>query len=260
MRFQPFGQTGGEPWEGIQAWRAEFDSLLLDRARAEGVAIHQPVEVLRPRWVGNRVVGVDTTRGTCIARWVIDASGADGILQRALRLHVVRREPTVIVRYGYAHGRLAELLDGDGAPRLAGSGGRWTWMAQVRPDVIHWCCGAVDGIRVQQGPPPALTACRPSGLARGAETTCRIVVECAGRGYFLAGDAAAVVDPISSHGVLRALLGGMHLGTLIARVAHGLIDEREAGLAYVRVVQTGFEDDAASVRRFYDMLAPWRPT
>lgn len=259
MRFERFGEAAGEPWEGIQAWRPEFDRLLLDHAASEGVSVLQPVEVLRPRRARDRVVGMDTTRGQWAARWVIDASGAEGWLQRSLRLHVARRGPTAIVRYGYAHGDLGELLGGDGAPRLVGTAGRWTWMAQVRPDLIHWCRGTIDGLRVDSGPPPELAACRRAGPLRGAETTCRIVVECAGRGFFLAGDAAAVVDPISSHGVLRALLGGIHLGSLIGRMARGFTDEGEAGLAYVRGVQAGFAYDCAMVRRFYEWLGPGAP-
>src|SRR5260370_495223 len=32
-RFEPFGGDASGPWSGVQAWRADFDALLLTRAR-----------------------------------------------------------------------------------------------------------------------------------------------------------------------------------------------------------------------------------
>jgi hypothetical protein len=51
----------------------------------------------------------------------------------------------------------------------------------------------------------------------------------------------------------------MHLGFLIGRVARGLIDEGEAGVAYVRGLQAGFAYDSAMVRRFYERLSAGTP-
>ena len=254
LTFQRYGGDDGGPWEGLQAWRAEFDRLLLGRARTEGASIEQPADVVRPCLAGDRVVGVETTRGRWTARWVIDASGRHAFLRRTLRLHVARRGPTSIVRYGYAHGDLAQITRSDGCPRLTGSRDGWTWMAQVRPGVIHWCRGAIGGARVPSQPPGELAECPPLGTARGADSTSRIAVECAGRVFFLAGDAATVVDPISSHGVLRALMSGRELGRLIGAVARGTVDEREAGLAYVRWLQARFAYECAMIHALYEQL------
>jgi 2-polyprenyl-6-methoxyphenol hydroxylase-like FAD-dependent oxidoreductase len=253
-RFQAYGADAGGPWHGLQAWRADFDRLLLERARAVGAAVEQPVEVVRPWLAGDRVAGLETTEGRRAARWVVDASGADGLLRRALGLHVARPGPASIVRYGYAAGELAALMGGDGAPRLRGARDGWTWMAQARPGVIHWCRGAVGGARVPPGPPAELAACLAAGRSGGADTTCRIVVEAAGRGFFLAGDAAAVLDPIASHGVLRALMGGWQLGRLIGAVARGETDEREAGRRHVGWLQGGFAYECGIVRALYERL------
>jgi 2-polyprenyl-6-methoxyphenol hydroxylase-like FAD-dependent oxidoreductase len=261
LTFQPFGETDGRPWEGIQARRAELDHLLLERARIEGASVEQPATVVRPLLEGERVAGLETTRGRWQARWVVDASGADGVLQRSQLLHVVRSGPTSIVRYGYARGDLGALVHGDGAPQLVASRTGWTWTAQVEPDLIHWCRGAVDGARPSAQPPDELAACPRVGTARGADVTCRIVIECAGPGFFLAGDAAAVLDPLSSHGVLRALLGGLALGRLIGRAARGAASERDVGIDYVRWVHQGFAYDCAMIRGFQEQLreAPSTP-
>jgi len=47
-----------------------------------------------------------------------------------------------------------------------------------------------------------------------------------GQGYFVVGDAAAVLDPSSSHGVLKALMSGMMAAHLIGRIYAGAEEER----------------------------------
>src|SRR5712691_8031390 len=45
LTFQRYGEDDGRPWEGLQAWRAEFVALLLEQARTEGACVEQPVDV-----------------------------------------------------------------------------------------------------------------------------------------------------------------------------------------------------------------------
>src|SRR2546430_1169533 len=73
---------------------------------------------------------------------------------------------------------------------------------------------------------------RPIGRVRGADVTWRHVRAAAGPGYFLTGDAAAVLDPAASHGVLRALMTGIAAGHAIAGVLAGRVTERDAAQHY----------------------------
>ena len=50
----------------------------------------------------------------------------------------------------------------------------------------------------------------------------------AGSGYFLCGDAAAVMDPAASHGVLNALMSGMLAGYLAAAICRQPAREAQA--------------------------------
>ncbi|MBA4535538.1 hypothetical protein H1196_23700 [Brevibacillus halotolerans] len=53
----------------------------------------------------------------------------------------------------------------------------------------------------------------------GADMTWRVITQLGGPGgYFLIGDAATVLDPASSHGVLKAVMSGMMAGNLIAQM------------------------------------------
>ncbi|MDQ3974699.1 MAG: hypothetical protein M3276_10310, partial [Actinomycetota bacterium] len=77
---------------------------------------------------------------------------------------------------------------------------------------------------------------------------------CAGPGYFLAGDAAAVLDPACSHGVLRALLSGMYAAHLIARVGADPSRQGVAASAYRTWMRRWFHHDAAALRKMYATL------
>ena len=76
-RFEPFGGDSDGPWNGFQAWRADFDALLLERARELGVEIRQPCAIgaLRERDDARSVV--ETSQGPVAARLLIDATGRD---------------------------------------------------------------------------------------------------------------------------------------------------------------------------------------
>src|SRR4051812_7638587 len=57
----PFYFEDNKPGECSQTWqviRSEFDTLMLDNARAQGVEVHQPARVLEVLFEGERAVGV----------------------------------------------------------------------------------------------------------------------------------------------------------------------------------------------------------
>lgn len=87
--------------------------------------------------------------------------------------------------------------------------------------------------------------------ARGADVTWRMVTRPAGPGYYLAGDAAAVLDPASSHGVLRAIMSGMMAGYLISQTFKGACSEQRATLEYHRWLADWFNTDVHRVRQMY---------
>ena len=66
----------------------------------------------------------------------------------------------------------------------------------------------------------------------------------------MAGDAAAVLGPESSHGVLRALLSGAQVAHVIERVWRGM-PEAVAASAYGRWLREGVERDVANLRGLY---------
>ena len=264
-RFQPFGcDPDGTPWCGLQAWRDDFDALLQEQACRHGVVLRrgQAVRHLVSAPIAGaptsvRVCGAQTADSTIVtARWVIDATGAVGRLAREAGLATVeQRSPRLIARYGYVTG---ECPVRDSAPTLIADpdGGGWTWTARVRPAVYQWTRlrfaqgASIDGIL-----PKELHGLRLFGPAvRGADVTWRRAWPAAGPGWFLVGDAAFVLDPASSHGVLKALMSGRMAAHCIAAMAQGFVPEEETVLHYNDWIARWFEADVARLTAHYAAL------
>lgn len=251
-RFQPYGHDADGPWRGFQVMRAAFDRLLLDRARELGVAVAQPCAVSRVLREDFRVAGIDTEKGPVRARVVVDATGRAGWLSRRLGVAPVASGPRLLARYGYRQGSCPAR---DDVPSLIGLANGWQWTARVRPGVYQW-------LRVMQGDcrnnvdeiPSELVALAPLGPTRGADVSWRIGESVAGPGWFSVGDAAAMLDPASARGVLKALLSGLGAGHLIAAALRGRLTHDEATRAYDSWLRRWYSEDASRLAAFYREL------
>jgi len=287
-RFAAYGADDDGPWHGFQAWRADFDALLVARAAELGAVVHEGCRALAPILHGGRVAGIETSAGELRAHHVIDGAGGGHWLARRLGLELDRRSPPLIARFGYAEGSCPAR---DEAPLLLGDGEGWTWTARVGEGLYAWTQldltphrgevapssppkdarsgasppGAVASSpppdapcspppeRARGGPPAELAGLSPRGRTRSADVSWRALRHPAGPGYVAAGDAAVVLDPASSHGVLRALLSGLHAARLVIAVRAGG-DERRLNASYDDVLTRWFEHDAGVLRELYARL------
>jgi flavin-dependent dehydrogenase len=247
--FVPYGEDGDGPWRGFQAWGSELDAILLRRARELGAEVLRPCRALTPIVRRGRVSGVESTAGTIEAGFVIDAAGPRHWLAQRLGWGVRRCSPRLVARFGYREGASPYR---DGAPTITADERGWTWIAEVRPNLYHWTRLNLDGGDPDAAFVPAeLRGLSPRGRSRGADVSWRVVRRPAGPGFFVAGDATAVLDPASSHGVLKAVLSGM----LVARVITEALSFGD-GLArsYSDWVNYQFDHDVAGLRDLYGRL------
>ena len=86
-----------------------------------------------------------------------------------------------------------------------------------------------------------------------ADVTWRTVTRPAGPGYICVGDAAAVLDPASSDGVLKAVMSGMMAGHVIAASVTGAATPA-AMLTYARWLDGQFEADVSALAEMYRSL------
>jgi hypothetical protein len=193
-----------------------------------------------------RVAGLCVQGESWFCRYLIDASGTARWLSRKLRLAVQDFSPRLVARYAYFRGGCELGVIPEFREHPCG----WTWLARVKTD----CCQCVQlslAANVQMPDPPA--PFRDSRF-RGADVTWRFVPACAGDGYFLCGDAAAVLDPAASSGVARALASGLKAADLIAQVANDGMHALDAAAEYRQWCGNQFAGQARQLAERYAEL------
>ncbi|MBE7099225.1 NAD(P)/FAD-dependent oxidoreductase [Bacillus cereus] len=252
LHFKPFGSDENGPWLGFQAWRANFDAILLDKAVSLGAEIYQPCRAIRPIIENYRIKGVITSLGKISSPFLIDATGRRQWLTQKLKLQIDKYSPRLIAKFGYVHG---ECPVRDEAPAIIADNTGWTWTAKVRPHIYQWTRLSFSGESLEKNwIPKEFHGLEPVGPMSGADMTWRIVKQCGGRGYFLTGDAAAILDPSSSHGVLKAVMSGMLAGHLIAQVINDNYQEQHAIQGYCKWVMDWFKQDVKKLHELYACL------
>jgi geranylgeranyl reductase family protein len=206
----------------VVASRAEFDGLLLGAARRGGV------EVLPSRVTDVRAVRdgfeIETAAGLRRAGMLVGADGANSLVRRRMAGQFRRDQLSIATGY-FAHGVtsceivIAFTADPPGYiwsfPRpthlaigICAQADRGATAAALRQAATSWIrrTGIADGARVQpySWPIPSLPA---SDLDRLAPS---------GPGWYLVGDAAGLVDPITREGIYFALLSGKWAAGAIA--------------------------------------------
>lgn len=253
-----YGEDVDGAWRAVNIARSDLDNLLLDRARRGGVVVAQG-RVRALSVFEGRVCGVVTSAGTFRAGVVIDAAGGSHLMARLLRLGIERRSPPLVAKYGYVRGIVPIAAD---QPLFSFDSIGWTWIARVDSDVTHWTRLNVMSacqepkLPARRTKPCAVATLPAIGATRGADATWRIVSEPAGRGYFIAGDAAAVLDPASSDGVIRALLSGRMAGHLAALMLARSVHEDDAAVRHCSWTREQFERRVTKLSQTYSAAFP----
>ena len=242
--FESFGRDAAGPWRGYQIPAAVLDPILLDRAVACGAEVRRALAE-KPIVRNGRVEGITTSSGALRARLVIDASGRRQWLAGALELAREVRSPPLLAFYGY-------LRDGNvpSAPLFRVLENGWEWTAPISQGRGAWVrlARADDASLVLADTPPL------DAEPRAADVTWRLARPAAGPGYFLAGDSAFVLDPASSHGVLKALLSGTNAAVCAADLLHGTAAEASICHAYDQWIAEMFAHDVEALSSLYERL------
>jgi flavin-dependent dehydrogenase len=248
--FEAFGQDADGPWRGFQAWRPTFDASLLAVAARSGVVVTEG-SAASPIIEAGRVAGAVVGGRPVRARFVLDATGRSRWLARSLRLAIVTASPRLVAWFAYVQGDGGD----DGNPTIAADGDGWTWCARIRDGLHQWVRLPHSNLRPARGWVPArLAGLQPVGATRGADVTWRHVPASAGPGYALAGDAALTVDPLSSHGVLRALMSGIVAAELAIGVLGNDASLPRAAREYRRWQAEWFERETRALHELYSAM------
>jgi flavin-dependent dehydrogenase len=237
--FAPYGSDSSEEWLGFQADRYTLQSIL-QRAASEAGAVFKPATSPSDVILHNdRIKGIACAGVEMRARWVFDATGPRAWLARKLKLRADHSGPPLRVSFGWKDDSDPCL---EGQPLFRQHKGGWEWHAPLGNGRTAWT-------RLEQ----VVRRTKPEGVVHGLsglDMTWRLHHLSAGPGYFLLGDAAALLDPASSNGVLRALMSGMLAADLAARVLRG-DDERRAAHAYMSWIEAIYHHQRKSLRHLY---------
>ena len=249
--FHAFGGSAQEPWEGFHLWRPDFDQMLLNRARAAGAVCIEECNPFEAEVI-NQKVEIRSKVGPIESSVVVDGTGRSRWLARQWRLKLETYSRMLIARYGYQQGSCLAYSDG---PLFVLRQDGWDWTARVRADLYQWISLRFGGHKtVSKWPPREFRQLRETGPHRGADVTWRLVAEPAGRHHFLVGDACAVLDPSSSHGIIRALSSGILAATCIREVLRqGFKNYGEVVQGYCAWQRKWFQEDASILRN----LSEW---
>ncbi len=259
----------------FQVVRSEFDQLLLDYAREQGVEVVQPAVVEQVTFDGTRATGVvvrtsDEDRVPVTARVVVDASGRDSLIARKLDLRHPDPKLNKIAYFAHFHGAYREHPTHIPFWAFAFKGG-WIWYITLKDDITS--IGVVvdtDYAKTRAGRnlweffyealgrapylDEWLANAKPASEMHVISSLSYYSDRFAGDGWVLVGDAAMFVDPIFSSGVNLGMRGGDLASEAIAKAfelgdfSHAVLGEYEAKIRVpMRVI-------FPMIYRWYEML------
>lgn len=231
---QPFYFDEHNPHECSVTWqvlRSEFDRMMLENAKEQGVEVHQGVRVREVLFDGDQACGIrlQDTKGkiqNISAKVVADASGQSSLISSRLKL----RQPDAHLRKGsiwtYYRGAKRETGRNEGATLVMHTTGKkgWFWYIPLPDDIVS--VGVVadfdelfgdrrdhQTIFNEQVERCVAAKTRIDGAKRVAEFRATkdfsyTSSEIAGPGWVLVGDAFGFLDPVYSSGVFLALKSG----------------------------------------------------
>ena len=249
-KISHYGKDKNGRWLGYQAFRPELDNILLSKAKELGVRVIQPTRVLEVLSESGRLIGAKSSSGKeILADFVIDAGGAGHWLAKSLSLTVKRYSIPLYVQYGYAHGKCPIRNQ---VPLFEATPWGWIWLAKIKHELYQWTILNFHGILVPYNwLPDEFKGLVSSQAVRGADVTWRRVIQPSGTGYFIIGDAATVLDPSSSHGVLKGLMSGIQAAQAILRITKENFSSVIASLRYNEWISQWFFQDVRKLKEFY---------
>jgi flavin-dependent dehydrogenase len=257
--------------ETFNVERAAFDAMLLDEARAAGAAVRERAGVTSVVRLADGDVAVTTDGGEVLAgRYLVDASGQAAVVARHLGTRVPAPEPHLQKVAYFAHFEGVARLPGReaGHPLIAMCDEGWFWVIHIDDRrtsiglVVDHALARSAGVPADRMLAWGMARC-PLVRARCADATgpgtnhvianfsyrCR---PCAGPGYFLAGDAAAFLDPIFSTGVCLGMMQARELAGHVTRLLRGTTSPATARRRYARFTDGSTSVFFGLIRQFYD--------
>lgn len=268
-----FGRAlGNSPPHAFQVWRQDFDRMLFEHARAQGVDAREGAEVtgVQQQAARDSRVEVRDDHGrsyTVQARYVLDASGRDAFF--ASRMKLRRKNPQHQSAAIFGHFRGAAFRSGAdrGNISIYNFAHGWMWMIPLPDGVMS--VGAVcrpDYLKSRRGSAHdfflATLKLHPAVWSRLDQASLiddqvRVTGNYSydastigGPGWMLVGDAFAFLDPVFSSGVYLAMSGAEQTAKLVDLALRDPACEERLQRRLEKRLRTGMRRFAFFIYRF----------
>ena len=281
--------TDPKPDYSFQVLRAEFDQILLEHARTQGVRAYEGVEVTglefdgeRPRRAAWRERGGEGRSGEISFDYLVDASGRAGIMAtRYLRNRRFNKAFQSVATWGYWKNVPLPSSAPEGAVTVSSVQDGWVWGIPLHNGTMS--VGLVvdkHNFKARREESESLERLYLDGivesplfqeLLRDGELATPIRAEqdfsylaerFAGPGYFIVGDAACFLDPLLSSGIHLATYSALLAAASVASLLRGEVSEEDAAAyfhdtyrqAYVRfmlVISSLYQDYRGKTTLFW---------
>lgn len=256
-KFIPYGEDENGHWKGYQISRSSLDSILLEQAKKLGVNILQPCFVSNIIINGKNRMNIYTAMGNVECDFIIDAGGPSHFLAQRLGLKIEEYSPTLIAYYGYFKGNYKKHK----LPLIHATDDGWLWIAKINDNLYQWTelyftKKPISNISYSK----EIIDFNHISSIKGANVTWRKVNQLANRGFFIIGDAALVLDPSSSHGIIRGIMSGIQVSHLINEIYNNKISVSNASFNYNNWMSSWFFHDLNKLKDFYAQYHPNPPS
>jgi flavin-dependent dehydrogenase len=225
--FQFAENLAGERAQTWQVERSQFDCLLLNHARANGVEVQEQTAVAQVLFEGGQAVGVQAVSPhgeamTIRTRVVVDASGRACLLGRQLGVWAPLQDLRKAAIWTHYRGAPAPVNgSGHETTIFRTAGGGWFWHVPqpdqivsvglvASPDDLFANSDDIEAAFNREfarcaGLRTRLTGASRFGPLRGLRHLAYLNRQTCGAGWVMIGDARAFLDPIYSSGIYLAL-------------------------------------------------------
>jgi menaquinone-9 beta-reductase len=232
-------------WLGKPPYNVDLRTLHVDRSQLNqalrAILLSKGIKLINDRvahveTAGRVVKAVVTAQGErIVSKWFIDASGSGaGLFPRIFKLPVYEYGPHKVAIWDYftvPHSIEGTTLHADGAGPLYME---WVWQIPIHPNTIsvgyvspgeavkekrQRGLSVADIFAAQLQRFPDLQGLHDPDRAQPRTTSfrCRVFSGIAGPNWFVAGEAASMVDPMTANGVTAALRHAADASRLIIR-------------------------------------------
>lgn len=237
-----------DDWNGFQLFRKDFDLILLNKAIDLGAEFKSRIHPIKIEFRSGKIISIETTIGKFEANYFIDASGRRAWLAKQLKIEIQEYSSKLMAYYGY----VTDIISPPSYPKLIWNEDGWTWISQVKENLTAWVRlnirnkEEINDVWV----PEELRKGTPHGRRKAVDVTWRKAQSCCIENCFLVGDAAFVLDPSSSHGVLKAIMSGIMVAHLINRSSNYSCSA--IAKHYNEWIDKKFNSDITKLRELYN--------